>query len=140
MGTACIMIVIRKKKCGCRDAFVVESTGYSLTEPRFESHHPPAACLLLASISTRYTSDVWTSTWERHEKRKNQKKKEVASIVLPESVSLWVPRITSHQMESVVRLLGKGLELLSGQNAAMLYPLELSPYIQQVCLIITHCW
>lgn len=90
MGTACIMIVIRKKKCGCRDAFVVESTGYSLIEPRFESHHPSAACLLLASISTRYTSDARTSTWERHEnpcffflieKRKNQKKKEVVSRV-----------------------------------------------------------
>lgn len=74
------------------------------------------------------------------EKRKNQKKEGSGVNSLPESVSLWAPRITSHQMESVVRLLGKGLELLSGQNAAMLYPLELSPYIQQVCLIITHCW
>lgn len=69
---------------------VVESTGYSLREARFESHHPSAAGLLSSSTSTRYASDAWTSMWEKHEnpwnlflikKRKNQKKKEVVSIV-----------------------------------------------------------
>lgn len=80
----------KEKKCGCRDASVVESTGSSLRGARFESYHAPAACLLLASTSTRYTSVARTSMWERHEnpwiiflieKRKNQKKKEVVSIV-----------------------------------------------------------
>lgn len=149
VSTACIMIVIRKKNVAAEMplwlkvlAPLWEELGLSPIMPLLHALFwlPPAPdthplhghpCGKDMKIH-----EFFFLNW-----KKKEPEKEGSGInSLPDYLSLWAPRITSQQMESVVQLLGKGLQLLSGPNAATLYPLELSPYIQQVCLIITHCW